>query len=79
MSSCLIGPSSTVDGFHPIISHCLLQALAKVEENVKLAKRPDSGIKAITFIVGRGLHSEDGIAKIKPAVMKLVNGWVCTT
>mmetsp|Transcript_10452 Transcript_10452/g.27251 ORF Transcript_10452/g.27251 Transcript_10452/m.27251 type:complete len:199 (-) Transcript_10452:657-1253(-) len=53
------------------------EALERVENAISTARwsqilrRPVA--KDITFIVGKGLHSQDGVAKIKPAVLKLVN------
>lgn len=32
-----------------------------------------TGWNTLTFIVGKGLHSKDGIAKIKPAVVKILD------
>eukprot|EP00967_Tisochrysis_lutea_P155897 scaffold312984_cov19-Tisochrysis_lutea.AAC.1 len=54
------------------------QALERVENAISTARwsqilrRPVA--KDITFIVGKGLHSQDGVAKIKPAVLKLSKG-----
>mmetsp|Transcript_35774 Transcript_35774/g.79611 ORF Transcript_35774/g.79611 Transcript_35774/m.79611 type:complete len:178 (+) Transcript_35774:145-678(+) len=47
------------------------EALAKAREIILEAKKENR--KSMTFIVGRGLHSADGVAKLKPAIMDLVN------
>ncbi|KAI8903682.1 DUF1771-domain-containing protein [Powellomyces hirtus] len=42
------------------------EALAKLEIHVRECRK--AGVKTTTVITGRGSHSKDGIAKIKPAV-----------
>ncbi|KAF8215878.1 hypothetical protein K438DRAFT_1799621 [Mycena galopus ATCC 62051] len=34
---------------------------------------PNSGCRDVCFIVGKGKHSVDGIAKLKPAIMKYIS------
>lgn len=48
-----------------------LQALQKVQQ--VLGEYKAQGKKSAVFIVGRGLHSADGQAKLKPAVTSLIN------
>ncbi|PPR07409.1 hypothetical protein CVT26_013725 [Gymnopilus dilepis] len=46
------------------------EAISRADEAIQIAKR--SGQKEIRFIVGKGLHSHDGVAKIKPAIEDLM-------
>lgn len=45
-------------------------AVGKVKERVHICKR--KGISKLKVITGKGLHSADNIAKIKPAIWKFV-------
>lgn len=46
------------------------QAIEKVEK--VLADSKAQGRASVVFIVGRGLRSHDGVAKLKPAVASLI-------
>lgn len=37
-----------------------------------LLQAKQSGASSVVFIVGRGIHSQDGIVKIRPAVERLI-------
>jgi hypothetical protein len=51
---------------------CVLRRLLQVEAAVAAARA--RGDKRLVLIVGRGLHSRDGVAKLKPAVLdQLIN------
>lgn len=47
------------------------EASEKVEEAIKRCKRENAD--HLVIIVGKGLHSPDKIAKLKPAIIELVN------
>ena len=38
----------------------------------ELMKAKQSGTHSIVFIVGRGLHSQNGVVKLRPAVERLI-------
>jgi DNA-nicking Smr family endonuclease len=46
------------------------EAVKYASEAIAQAKR--EGRRDLTFIVGRGLHSQDGVARLKPAIHDLV-------
>jgi DNA-nicking Smr family endonuclease len=46
------------------------EAIARADEAITLAKRENR--TALRLIVGKGLHSQRGVAKIKPAVEELM-------
>ncbi|KAF8906578.1 hypothetical protein CPB84DRAFT_1726269 [Gymnopilus junonius] len=46
------------------------EAIARADEAIQIAKR--KGQAQIHFIVGKGLHSQGGVAKIKPAIEALM-------
>ena len=46
------------------------EAVVMVQEHIRLCKKLK--IKRFTVIVGKGLHSHNGIAKLRPAIMELV-------
>jgi DNA-nicking Smr family endonuclease len=45
------------------------EAIVRIQRHVKLCK--DAGIQRTLVITGRGIHSKEGIAKIKPAIREL--------
>lgn len=47
------------------------EAKERAEAAIKRAKA--NGVKKLVFIVGKGLHSEGGVPKIKPAILSLIN------
>lgn len=47
------------------------EALEKVKEHLALCRR--YGVERTTIITGRGLHSVDGVAKIRPQVERLLS------
>jgi DNA-nicking Smr family endonuclease len=46
------------------------EALDKARERIEWARREQK--RSIVFIVGKGLHSADGVSRLKPAVQRLV-------
>jgi len=46
------------------------EAIARADQAIQNAK--NSGQPQINFIVGKGLHSQGGVAKIKPAIEELI-------
>lgn len=53
------------------------EALEKVREHLVLCQK--HGVRRTTIITGRGLHSQDGVAKIRPVVEQLLReSRVCT-
>lgn len=46
------------------------EAVDEAERHIRDAK--SSGQRSLVFIVGRGLHSQDGVAKIRPAIQQLI-------
>jgi U3 small nucleolar RNA-associated protein 10 len=46
------------------------EALAKCKECIEWARREKQ--RSIVFIVGKGIHSADGVSRLRPAVQRLV-------
>ena len=44
------------------------EAIATTEERIKLLRSKHPNIKALVVVTGAGLHSENGVAKLKPAI-----------
>ncbi|KAF5830322.1 hypothetical protein DUNSADRAFT_14753 [Dunaliella salina] len=66
-------PANEVD-LHGLYVDEALERVEKAISNARWSQLLRCPVaKDITFIVGKGLHSQDGVAKIRPAVLKLVN------
>ncbi|GAX80938.1 hypothetical protein CEUSTIGMA_g8373.t1 [Chlamydomonas eustigma] len=59
------------DGMVDLHGLHVAEAEAVAEKILRGAKRDGKG--SVIFIVGRGLHSKDGVAKLKPAIERLIN------
>ncbi len=49
------------------------EAVTKAEQCIRTARQQKR--RHMVFVVGRGLHSADGVSKLKPAINRLVNDY----